>query len=51
MISMCKSIHHPGALCFAFGRRVILARDEQRSNLKPNIGLMLEIFKRLKYGS
>jgi hypothetical protein len=31
-----ESIHHPGALRFNFGRRVVLSRDEQRSNLKPN---------------
>jgi len=38
-----EPIHHLGALCFNFGRRVILARDEQRSNFKPNIRLMLKI--------
>src|SRR4029077_14677549 len=46
-----ETIHHPGALCFNFGRRVVLSRNEQSGNLKPNIGLMLEVLKRLKYGS
>jgi len=46
-----ESIHHPGALCFNFSRRIVLARDEQSGDLKPNVGLMLEIFEGLKYGA
>src|SRR5215471_3302617 len=36
---------------FNFGRRIILPRDKKRGDLKPNVRLMLEILKRLKYGS
>src|SRR2546430_5201973 len=46
-----ESIHHPDALCFNFSRRVVLSRNEQSGDLKPNVGPMFEILKRLKNGS
>jgi hypothetical protein len=36
-----KSINDPGTLCLNLSRRIVLTRNDQRSDLKPNIGLML----------
>jgi len=46
-----EPIHYPGALRFNFTGRVVLAGNEQGSNLEPNLGLMLQVLKRLEDGS
>src|SRR6516162_6954868 len=44
-----ETLHHPAALRLDFRGRVVLAGNEQRRDLEPNIGLVFEVFERLEH--
>ena len=43
-------LHHPAAERLDLGGRVVLAGDEQRRDLEPDVGFVLEIDERVEHG-
>ena len=41
--------HDPLAHCLDLGRRIVLAGDQQRRDLEPDVGLVLQVNERIQY--